>query len=135
MKDPPCEVPHFNRSERLYVEIGIERAKAAQEVQIPIPLQSRMQPAHHVYFGYSKGECFRDCIDDLVTCIFKGMGIALLSGKGAELAGEHTNVGIVDVTVVDVTGVVSIFSLAHDAGYDPERVEIVRAIEIESIDL
>ena len=128
-------MPHFNRSESLYVEIGIERTKAAQEVQVPILLQRRMQAANHVYFGYSKGERFRDCTDNLVDSIFKGMGVPFLGGEGAELAGEHTDVGIVDVTVVDVAGVVSIFSLPHDVGNDPERVEIVRTIQIEGIGL
>jgi len=94
-----------------------------------------MQAADHVYFGYSKRERFRDCIDDLITCIFKGMGVPFLGGESAELAGEDTDVRIVDVTVVDVAGIVSILSLARGIGDDPERVEIVRAVEIESIGL
>src|SRR5213076_904849 len=102
-----------------------ERAKAAQDVQIPILLQRRMQAADHVYFGYPKGERFRDCTDNLVDSIFKGMGVPFLGGEGTELAGEHTDVRIIDVTVVDVTGVVSIFTLPHDVSDDPERVEIV----------
>jgi hypothetical protein len=94
-----------------------------------------MQPADHVDFGYSKRERFRDGPDNLITRMFKGMGVALLGGEGAELAGEYTDVGIVDVPVVDIAGVVSIFSLTHHTGDDPERVEIVRAIQIESIGL
>ena len=135
MKDSPREVTHFDGSECLDVEVGIERAQAAQEVQIPILLQRWMQTADHVYFGYSKRERFSDCPDDLVTRIFKGMGIALLGGKGAELAGEYTDVRIVDVPVVDIAGVVSIFSFPHDIGDDPKRVKIIRAIQIESIGL
>src|SRR5205823_5543996 len=80
-------------------------------------------------------ERFRDGPDNLITRIFKGMGVALLGGEGTELAGEYTDVGIVDVPVVDIAGVVSIFSLTHHIGDDPERVEIVRAIQIESIGL
>ena len=126
---------HFNSGECLYLEIGIERPKAAEEVQIPILLQRRMQPADHMDFGYSKGERFRDGTDNLVTRIFKGMGVALLGGEGTELAGEYTDIGIVDVPVVDIAGVVSIFSFPHHIGDDPERIEIVRAIQIESIGL
>src|SRR5260370_2785991 len=114
MKDSPREVTHFDGRERLYVEIRIERAQGAQEVQIPILLQRWMQAADHVHFGYSKRERFSDCPDNLVTRIFKGVGVALLGGKGAELAREYTDVGIIDVTVVDIASVVPIFSLTHD---------------------
>ena len=135
MKDSPREVAHLDGGECLDVEIGIERAQAAQEVQIPILLQRRVQAADHVHFRYSKGECFSDCSNDLLTRIFKGVGVALLGGKGAELAGEYTDVRIIDVPVVDIAGVVSIFSLSHDIGDDPKRVKIIRAIQIESIGL
>ena len=133
MKDSPREVTHFDRGERLDVEIRIERVQTAQKVQIPILLQRRMQAPDHVHFGYSKGERFSDCPDDLLTRIFKGMGVAFLRRESAELAGEYTDVGIIDVTVVDIAGVVSIFSLPHDIGDHPERVEILRAIQSESI--
>src|SRR5260370_6860574 len=110
MKDSPREVTHFDGRERLYVEIRIERAQAAQEVQIPILLQRWMQAADHVHFGYSERECFSDCPDNFVTRIFKGMGVAFLGGKGAELAREYTAVSTIDVTLVDIPGVVSISS-------------------------
>ncbi len=135
MKDSPREVTHFDGRERLYVEIRIERAQAAQEVQIPILLQRWMQAADHVHFGYSKRECFSDCPDNFVTRIFKGMGVAFLGGEGAELAREYTDVGIIDVTVVDIAGVVSIFSLPHDIGDHPKRIKIIRSIQIQSIGL
>jgi hypothetical protein len=45
-----------------------------------------MQAADHVYLGYSKGKCFRNGSEDLVTRILKGMGVALLGGEGTELA-------------------------------------------------
>ena len=92
-----------------------------------------MQAPDHVHFGYSKGERFSDCPDDLVTRIFKGMGVAFLGGKGAELAGEYTDVGIIDVAIVDIGFLVAILSLAHNVGNHSKGVEVVRAIQIESI--
>src|SRR6266571_7916385 len=115
------------------MQSGIERVEAAQELQIPILLQRRMQAADHVYLGYSKGECFRNGSDDFVTRIFKGMDVSLLGGEGTELAGEYTDVGIVDVTVVDIGRVVAVLSLPHGARHHSQCVEIRRTIEKERV--
>ena len=61
------------------------------------------------------------------------MGVALLGGEGTKLAGEYTDVGIVDVTVADIAGVVSIFLLADGARHHSERVEVRGTIEKERV--
>ena len=116
---------HFDRSESFDVQIGIELAKASQKLEIPIFFQGWMQPADHVHFRYAETKRFTDRADDLFNCVLEGVGIAFLGGEGAELAGEHANVGVIDVTIVDVSGVVPVLLLAHDIGDKPERVEIV----------
>src|SRR5437762_5399641 len=135
MKDPPREVAHLDGGKRFDVKIGIERTQAAQEVQIPILLQRRMQAADHVDFRNSQGKRFRDSPDNLVTRIFKSMGVALLGGESAELAGEHTNIGIIDVTIVNVGRVIAVLSLARNVGNHSKRVKMVRPIQSESVSL
>jgi hypothetical protein len=61
------------------------------------------------------------------------MGVALLGGDGTELAGEYTDVRIVDVTIVDIGGVVAVLSLPHRARHHSQRVEIRGTIEKERI--
>ena len=87
-----------------------------------------MQTADHVNFGYAETECFRDRADNFVNCVLKRVRIAFLGRESAELAGEDANVRVVNVTVVDVSGAVPIFPLAHNVGHDSKVIEIVRAI-------
>ncbi len=76
---------------------------------------------------------FLDRGHNFVDRAFKGVGVALLGRESAELAGEDTDVGVVDVAIEDVGGDVAVLSLPHGAGHDPERIEIVRAIERERV--
>jgi hypothetical protein len=135
VKDPPGEVSHLDGGKCFDVKIGIERTQAAQEIQIPILLQRRMQAADHVDFGNSQGKRFRDGPDNLVTRVLKGMGVALLGGESTELAGEHTNIGIIDVPIVDVGRVIAVLSLAHNVGNHSKPVKIVRTIQSERVSL
>ena len=132
-KNPSREVPDFDGGESFDMQIGIERAKAAHESEIPIFLQSRMQAADHVYFSNAEAERFCHRVNDFFNCVFEGMSVSLPSREGAELAGENADIRVIYVAVVDVGGVVTILSLPHGAGHDPESVQVVRAIKIERV--
>jgi hypothetical protein len=53
-----------------------------------------MQATNHVHFRDSEAERIADHADNFVNRVLKGVCIAFLSGKSAELAGENANVGI-----------------------------------------
>ena len=61
--------------------------------------------------------------------MLESVRVALFRRKSAELAGENADVGIVDVTIVNVSGEVAVFALAHCARHDAESVEIIRFVE------
>jgi hypothetical protein len=61
------------------------------------------------------------------------MGIAFFGSECAKLTRENADIGIVDVTVNDVSGVVTIFSLPHRACHDPKRVEIIGTVQFQSL--
>jgi hypothetical protein len=56
------------------------------------------------------------------------VGVTLLGREGAKLAREHANVGVIDVTIVDVSGVIAVLSFSDGICDDAEGIEIVRAI-------
>src|SRR5437867_11104777 len=114
-----------NGGESVDVKIGIESAQLTQELEIPIFLQGRVQPADHVHLRDPKAERFSHHADNFVDRVFKGVRIALLGGESAKLAGEDANVGIIDVTVVNVGRVVAVLLLAHDVSDHSKRVKIV----------
>ena len=124
-EDPLSQMTHLDGSKSLDVKIGIERAQFTQKLEIPIFFQARMEPADHVHLRDSKAERFSHHADNFVNRVFKGVCIALLRGESAELAGEDANIGIIDVTIVNVGGVVAVLSLAHDVGDHAKRVKIV----------
>src|SRR5438045_7326058 len=56
--------------------------------------------------------------------IFKSVGIALPGSEGAELTRKNADVGVVDITVMNVAGIIAVLSLAHEIGHHPQRIEI-----------
>jgi hypothetical protein len=126
-------VPDFNCGKGLQLQLGIERAQTGEQLEIPLLAERGMQPADHVHFGDAAGQRFSHRGDDLIDRAFKSMWVALLRGKGAELAGEDADIGIVDVTIKDVGRDVTVLPLAHGAGHDPESVEVIRSVELERL--
>jgi len=129
------QMAHLDGRECFDVQIWIECAQAAQEIEVPILFQCRMQTTNHVYFSNPEAACFSDSADDVVDGSFEGMDIAFFGGERAELAGENADIGVIDVAIQDIGSVVAILLFAECIGDNSERVEIVRAVEIESIDL
>lgn len=62
-----------------------------------------------MYFGYPKGQRLPDSADNFIDRVFEGVRITLFSRKSAELAGKDTDVGVIDVTIVNVGRVVAVF--------------------------
>jgi hypothetical protein len=100
-----------------------------QKIEIPFFFQSWMQSADHVDLGDPKGQRLLDSADNFVDRIFEGVRITLFRRKSAELAGKDADVGVIDVTIVNVGRVVAVFSLAQNVGDHSKRVEVVRTVE------
>ncbi len=69
--------------------------------------------------------------DNLVDRTFKACAITFLRRKRTELAGEDADVGIVDIAIKNVGRDIAILFLARGAGHDPERIEVIRSVELE----
>jgi len=94
-----------------------------------------MQPAHHVDFGDPKRQRLPNSTGDFVSRVFERVCITLFGRKSAELAGKDADVGVIDVTIVDVGRVVSVFSFARNVGDHSQRVEVVRTVKRDRISL
>ena len=94
-----------------------------------------MQSADHVHFSHSEVKGVSYNPDNFLNRVLKGVRIAFLGGKSTELARQHTDIGVIDVPVVDVRGVVAVLALAHHVRDHSKAVEIIRAIERQSVRL
>jgi len=65
--------------------------------------------------------------------VLESVRIPLARRKSAELAGENANIGVIDVPIMDISGVVTGLSFAHGAGHDAEGIQVVGAVQLESI--
>jgi hypothetical protein len=75
-------------------------------------------------FGDAELESLTSLLNDLLNSVLEPVGIALFTRESAELAAENAIIGVVDVTIQDVTGPVTIFPLAHQVGDCAEGVQV-----------
>src|SRR5258708_6577383 len=68
---------------------------------------------------------FAGFLDDFFDRELKTIRIALLAGKGTELATENAVVGVIDVTIDDVAGPVADLSLSREISDSSDRVQIL----------
>src|SRR5437773_6405802 len=126
---------NLDRGECYDVKPQIEDTQSTQKIQIPFFSQRKMQPAHHVHFRNPEGERIAHYADNFVNRVFKGVRITLFGCESTELAGQDADVGIIDVTIVNVCCVVAVRSLAHNVGNHSKSVKVIRTIEIERVRL
>src|SRR6266513_2969730 len=124
---------NLDGSKGFYVKGGIKSAQPSDKIEIPILFQRRMKSADHMHFGDSQAKRIAHHADDFIDRVFKRVRITFLRGESAKLAGENANIRVIDVTIVDVSCVVAVFSFAHDVGHDAKRVEIVRIVKTQSV--
>src|SRR5260370_7558579 len=85
LEDSLSEMANFNRSEGFDVEIGIERAQSAQQIEIPLFLQGRMQTADHMHFRNPHRNRFCDNLNDLANRTLERIVIPFFASYGAKL--------------------------------------------------
>ena len=88
-----------------------------------------MESTNHVDFGHALAKRLVNYGHDLIGRLFKCVRVAFFCRESTELTGENTDVGIIDVTVVDVGRGLSILLLTDRRCHNPERVQIVRTIK------
>ena len=84
-------------------------------------------------FGDPKGNSFFDNANDFLNRVLESVGIEFVSSKRAELSRKDANVGVIDVTIVDVAGVIAVLSFAHDISDHAQRIEFARFIQSQRI--
>src|ERR1700730_15419699 len=94
-----------------------------------------MKTAHHMNFCDPKTSGLGNCVNNFLDRALESVGIAFFGSECAKLTGENSNVGIVDVAIENVGGIVAILLLAHRAGNDAKRVEVAAPIQIECVSL
>ena len=120
---------NLDRREGLDEQLRVERAESREQIEIPIPLQRRVQPADHVNLGDAERQRRAHFLDDLIDGELEGVRVAFPGAERAELAGEHAEVRVVDVLIVNVSRDVPVLPLADRVGHGAKRVQIVRAVE------
>ena len=61
-----------------------------------------MKSAYHVDFSDPERQRLSDNADNFIDRIFEGVRITLFRRKSAELAGKDADVGVINVTIVNV---------------------------------
>src|SRR5205823_8771510 len=92
-----------------------------------------MQPANHMHFSDPERKSFFNDANDLLNRIFKSVGIALPGSEGAELTRKNADNGVVDITVMNVAGIIAVLSFAHEIGDHPQRIKIAGLIQSHRI--
>src|SRR3954462_2749246 len=91
-----------------------------------------MQPTDHVDLGNPEPQSVRHGANDFLRGMLECMGIPLFCGKSAKLAGENADIGIVNVTIMDVSSEIAVLPFAHHARQYAQSVEIGASIKGES---
>ena len=74
-----------------------------------------------------------DVLEDVVEAHRVAARVSLLRGEGAEVAGGHADVRVVDVRVPDEVGGVAVALLPHVVRERPERQQIVGRVERDAV--
>src|SRR5689334_742872 len=120
---------HLDGGEGFDVKLWIKRAKFSQQLQVPLLLQAWMQTTYHVNFADTQVQSIPNHTDDLVDRIFESMRVPLLRRESAELAGEDADIRIINVAIVDISGVLTVLSRPDDTRHNPEGVQIIGLIK------
>src|SRR6266404_1640084 len=94
-----------------------------------------MQATDHVYLSDANPERFTNHVDNLVDRVFEGMRIPFFGRKCTKLARENTNVGVIYVTIMDVSRDVAVPLLAGRARHNSQCIQIVGTVELKRFGL
>src|SRR5437764_8045778 len=84
-ENPLSEMAHFNRSKSFDVQIRIESAQSAQEIEVPVLFQGWVQAADHMDFSNSKRQRFRHSLNYLAGYMLERVSVPFLGRKRAKL--------------------------------------------------
>jgi hypothetical protein len=92
-----------------------------------------METSDHMDLGDSLIQSVSGRAFNLWNRHLEGVRVASACTKRAKLAGEHANIGIIDVAVQDIGCPITVFTFTDDVGYLAERIEIVRPKKREGL--
>src|SRR5438876_10827164 len=75
-------------------------------------------------FGDADVECLAGHFDDFLDTVLEAVGVAFFAGKGAKLAAQDAVVGIVDVAIDNVAGIVAVLPLPNEIGDRADGIEV-----------
>jgi len=93
---------HLYRRECFDVQIWIESAQPTQELEVPILFQCRMETTHHVHFSNPRRRASSTALMMSFDRLFERNGHRVFWRRSAELAGENTDIGVIDVAIQDI---------------------------------
>src|SRR6266436_3102470 len=117
---------YFDCGKRFEVELRIQGAKRLKEFGVPFRRKARMETSNHMDLRDSLIQSVSRCAFNLGNRHLEGVRIASACTERAKLAGEHANIGVIDVAVEDIGCPVAVFTFTDDVGYLAEGIEIVR---------
>src|SRR5213080_3993085 len=100
----------FNGRKALQLQTRVQRAQGLEHLEVITKWQRRMQAANDVQFGNPQVQRLTRFLDDLLDCKLKPIRIPLFSRERTELAAQDAIIGVIDVTVNDVAGLISALS-------------------------
>ena len=92
-----------------------------------------MKAADHVHFGNAEPKRILHRGDDFIERLLEGMRVAFARGESAELAGKNADVRVIDVTIENVGGVITVLALAHRRRHVAERIQVLRGVKLERV--
>ena len=127
------EEEDLDRGEGLDVDVGPDRLDAPQHVDEVGPTAGRGGGRPRCGPRAPCGGSACDVREDLVERHRVAARLVRLRREGAEVAGGHAHVGVVDVGVPHEVGGVAVPLLAHVVGEPPEAEEVVGPVERDAV--
>src|SRR5436190_23813758 len=97
---------NFDSGETFQLEAGVQSLEGLERLHVIAERQRRMESAHDVQLGNAQRQRLPRKFDHFFGRVLKAIRVALLAGKGAELATQDTVIGVVEITIEDVTGAI-----------------------------
>ena len=127
------EEGNLHHGEALEVHLREALLQPGDHVGVVLERQFGMQAADDVELGHRLGVAGGRGVPDFFQRHGVSAGRVFLAAEGAEPAGRHANIGVVDVAIDVEVGDVAVHPLAHVVGQPPDGENVARAIERQRV--
>src|SRR5664279_3122113 len=119
----------LNHGERLEMHLRKSFLQPRDQIDVVLERQIGVQPANNVKLRYRLAVAGSGGAPDFLQRHGVGAGGILLATEGAQAAGRHANIGVVDVAVHVEVGDVTVHPLANVVRQPTDRQDVTRAVE------